>query len=84
MLAHLEGLGRDAVGDPLQLLWREQREETNAGKECRMVLIQPENQLSANYIAYYIRPLYLVILTPRRLSVKILGHWDFAALNADE
>ena len=84
MLAHPEGLGRNAVGDPPQLLSREQREETDPGKECRMVLIQPENQLSANYMAYYIRPLYLVILTPRRLSVKILGHWDFAAPYADK
>jgi hypothetical protein len=25
-----------------------------------------------------------MILTSRRLSVKILGHWDFAALYADE
>jgi hypothetical protein len=28
--------------------------------------------------------LYLMIPTSRRLSVKIFGHWDFAALYADE
>jgi hypothetical protein len=84
VLAHLEGLGWDGVGDPPQPLWREQREEADPGKECRIVLIQPENQLSANYIAYYTRLLYLMILTSRRLSVKIVGHRDFAALYADE
>ena len=45
-----------------------------------MVLIQPENQFSSNYMASYIHQLYLMILTSRRLSVKILGRWDFAAL----
>ena len=49
-----------------------------------MVLIQPEKQPSANNMASYIRLLYLMILTPRRLSVKILGHWDFAAPYADK
>ena len=85
MLAHLEGLGRDAGGDPPQLLLREQRKQANPGKERRVVFIQPENQLSANYyMASYIRLLYLMIPTLRRLSVKILEHWDFAALYADE
>ena len=40
------------MGDPPQLLVREQREEANPGKECRMVLIQPENQLSSNYMGF--------------------------------
>jgi hypothetical protein len=57
MLAHLEGLGRDAVDDPLQLLLREQREETDPGKECRIVFIQPENQLSANYTGFLQTPI---------------------------
>jgi hypothetical protein len=82
VLAHLEGLDRDAVADPPQLLLREQRKEADPGKECRVVLIQPENQLSANNMTSYIRLLYLMIPTPRRLSVKILGYWDFAALYA--
>jgi hypothetical protein len=83
VLAHLEGLGRDAVGDPPQLLLREQREEVDPGKERRVVLIQPKNQLSAHYMASYVRLLYPMILTTVLLWVKILGHWDFAALYAD-
>jgi UDP:flavonoid glycosyltransferase YjiC (YdhE family) len=42
VLAHLEGLGRDAVGDPPQLLFRERCEEADPGKERRVVLIQPK------------------------------------------
>src|SRR5215212_1990670 len=83
VLAHLEGLGRDAVGDPPQLLLREQREEVDPGKEHRVVLIQPKNQLSAHHMASYVRLLYPMILTTLQLSAKIVGHWDFAALYAD-
>src|SRR5215210_1095511 len=57
VLAHLEGLGRDAVGDPPQLLLREQREEADPGKERRVILIQPENQLSANYMGFLETPI---------------------------
>jgi hypothetical protein len=45
------------VGDPPQLLLREQREEADPGKECRMVLIQPENQLSATYVGFLRTPI---------------------------
>jgi hypothetical protein len=77
--AHPEGLGRDAVGDPPQLLLRERCEEADPGKERRVVLIQPEKQFSSNYMASYVRQLYLMIPTSRRLSMKILDRWDFAA-----
>jgi hypothetical protein len=52
VLANLEGLGRDAGGDPSQLLLRERCEEADPGKERRVVLIQPENQLSSNYMDF--------------------------------
>jgi hypothetical protein len=57
VLAHLEGLGRDAVGDPPQLLLREQCEEADPGKECRVILRQPENQLPANYMGFLYTPI---------------------------
>ena len=84
MLAHPEGLGRDAVGDPPQLLLREQREEADPGKERRVVLIQPKKPALRDLHGFFVRLLYLMILTTLQLSVKILGYWDFAALYADE
>jgi hypothetical protein len=61
---------------------REQREEADPGKECRIVLVQPENQLSANDMGF----LYTLIASDDTdISTAIgedLGHWDVAALYA--
>lgn len=53
-------------------------------KQWRLPRISLEDHVAANYTASYIRLLYLMIPTPPRLSVKILGRWDFAARYADE
>jgi hypothetical protein len=75
VLAHLEGLGRDGVGDPPQLRPREHREEVDPGKELHVVIIQPENQLSAKYMGC----LHTPIVSDDTDISTVIGE-DFGAL----